>query len=481
MEKQKSLGKNFIFSLLKNVGGVVFPLITFPYATRVLGAASLGRIDFAQANITYFSLLGAFGVSGYAVREGARIRDDKEKLNRFAGEVLAINLVTVIIAYVSCFLFMLIPKLAPYRGLMAVFSVTILLTSMGVEWLYNIYEEYAYITVRSFVFQTISVIMLFMMVKDPEDDLIYALVLITSSVGSNIMNFFRAHKYISLRPIFNSNFFVHIKPMFLIFFMNLASSVYLIMDRSMLGFMKDDTEVGLYGSAIKITVVITSLVASVRMVMTPRVAYTLQRDEAEGQRLNDLTVRIVMMLGVPCVVGIFFMAKDVLVLFAGEEYGAAGFTLQLLMFEVLFAIENGVLINQILINGRKDKWATTAVFLGAFSNLVANSALIPFFGKNGAAIGTLVAELSIFLYAVIRGRSLYKIEKVVPQLVQSLIACIPMVGMYFLLGAAGLSSLFTVLVTVGAGAILYFVVLLIMRNEPVVMGAKAVLSKLHRA
>ena len=182
MEKQKSLGKNFVYSLLKTMMGVVFPLITFPYATRVLGAASLGKIDYAQANITYFSLLGAFGVSGYAVREGARIRDDKEKLSRFAGEVLAVNVVTVIISYIACFLTIMIDKFAPYRGLMCLFSLTILLTSMGMEWLYNIHEEYAYITVRSFVFQLISVVLLYVFVKKPEDYLIYAGVLITSSV-----------------------------------------------------------------------------------------------------------------------------------------------------------------------------------------------------------------------------------------------------------------------------------------------------------
>ena len=286
MEKQKSLGKNFVYSLLKTMMGVVFPLITFPYATRVLGAASLGKIDYAQANITYFSLLGAFGVSGYAVREGARIRDDKEKLSRFAGEVLAVNVVTVIISYIACFLTIMIDKFAPYRGLMCLFSLTILLTSMGMEWLYNIHEEYAYITVRSFVFQLISVVLLYVFVKKPEDYLIYAGVLITSSVGSNILNFVRAHKYIRVRPIFNENFIKHFKPMCLIFVMDLAASVYLVMDRSMLGFITEsDTEVGLYGAAIKITVVITSLVACVRVIMTPRVSYTLKRDEAEGRMI----------------------------------------------------------------------------------------------------------------------------------------------------------------------------------------------------
>ena len=479
MEKQKSLGKNFVYSLLKTMMGVVFPLITFPYATRVLGAASLGKIDYAQANITYFSLLGAFGVSGYAVREGARIRDDRERLSRFSGEVLAVNVVTVLLAYIACFLTIMIDKFAPYRGLMCLFSLTILLTSMGMEWLYNIHEEYAYITVRSFVFQLISVVLLYVFVKSPEDYLIYAGVLITSSVGSNIMNFVRAHRYIRVRPIFNANFWKHLKPMSLIFVMNLATSVYLVMDRSMLGFItENDREVGLYGAAIKITVVITSMVGAVNVVMIPRVSYTLKRDEAEGRRLNDFTVRAVALLGVPCVVGIFFLAKPVLVLFAGKEYGAAGFTLQLLMLEVLIALENGVLINQVFIAFRKDSWATLAVIIGAVTNLIANAILIPMYGKDGAAIGTIAAETAIFLFAIVRGRSLYRIEKVVPQLAQSVIACLPMVAIYFALHTAGAGMLVTVLATVVGGGALYLAALMFLKNDIMVMAWNKVINRL---
>lgn len=465
MEK-KSLGINFIFNVLKTLMGVVFPLITFPYAARVLGSESLGKIDYAQTNVTYFTLIAVFGISGYAVREGARIRDDKEKISKFAGEILAVNLVTVSVAYGLFFLALLIPKFAPYRGLMLIFSTTIILTAVGLEWLYNIYEDYKYITIRSFIFQVISMVLLFTCVKDEGDYVIYALILICSSVGSNIMNLMRSRKYIKLRVVFNSNFFKHLKPMFLIFIMNIAASIYLVMDRSMLGFITgSDKEVGLYAAAIKITTIITSLMNTVRVVMTPRVSFSVQSDEKQAEKLNYIAVKLVSMLSVPCAIGLFFLSERVLVFFAGNEYRESALSLQILLMDVVFAAINGVVINQIFISYRKDKSASAAVIIGAVVNLILNSITIPLYGKEGAAFSTLISEIAIFTFACVVGRDIFKVGRVVKQIVQSIFACIPMVLIFFALEYIKAHNLIIIFGTIILGALTYFLVLFIMKNE----------------
>lgn len=465
MEK-KSLGVNFIFSCLKTLMGVVFPLITFPYATRVLGPEYLGKIDYAQANMTYFTLIAAFGISGYAVREGSRIREDKDKINKFAGEMLAINLVTVMIAYLLCFAALFIPKFRDYRGLMLIFSTTIILTAFGMEWIYNIYEDYRYITIRSFIFQIISVILLFTCVKTAEDYIKYAVILVISSVGSNIMNLIRCRKYIRLRVHFGRGLLAHIKPMTYIFVMNIAASIYLIMDRSMLGYISgNDTEVGLYSAAIKITAVLTSLMAGIRIVTTPRVAYFAQNDISQAEKLNYMTAKIILMLSIPCSIGMFALGGRVLVLFAGDAYGSAALTLRILLIDMVIASINGFLINQLFISYRRDKWASTAVILGAVANLIMNSVTIPVLGKEGAALSTCFSELVIFVFACIMARDIFKIGRVVPQVVQSLIACVPMIMIYLWLVKIGCSDILIVVCTILPGALMYFIILVLMKNE----------------
>ena len=99
-KKEKSVAFNLIANGIKTLMSVIFPLITFPYASRVLGADGIGKVNYANSIVSYFSLLAALGVSTYAVREGARIRDNKNKFNQFAKEMLGINLFTTVVAFI---------------------------------------------------------------------------------------------------------------------------------------------------------------------------------------------------------------------------------------------------------------------------------------------------------------------------------------------------------------------------------------------
>ena len=356
MEKKRSLGVNFIFNMMRTMMGVIIPLITFPYSSRVLGPEALGKVDYAQANMTYFTLLQAFGIGGYAVREGARIRDDRKKMDEFASDMLSINLVTSGIAYVLFFAALAIPKLAGYRTLMLLFSTTIILSAIGVEWLFTIYEEYQYITIRSFIMQIISVVLLFTCVKSEEDYMIYALTLVISSVGSNVMNFIRARKYVKFKLRISKKLRTHLKPMSYIFLLDVASAVYLVMDRSMLGYITgDDGEVGLYAAAIKIASVLTSFFGALYAVIRPRVAYMMERDEEQAEKLNDLTARLILLFNIPMAIGMFCLSRQVLHLFAGSKYLGVTSTMQVLMLNVIVATFNSFLINQLFIVHRKDR------------------------------------------------------------------------------------------------------------------------------
>jgi len=254
--------------------------------------------------------------------------------------------------------------------------------------------------------------------------------------------------------------------MFMIFIMNIAASIYLVMDRSMLGFITgSDKEVGLYAAAIKITTIITSLMNTVRVVMTPRVSFSVQSDEKQAEKLNYIAVKLVSMLSVPCAIGLFFLSERVLVFFAGNEYRESALSLQILLMDVVFAAINGVVINQIFISYRKDKSASAAVIIGAVVNLILNSITIPLYGKEGAAFSTLISEIAIFTFACVVGRDIFKVGRVVKQIVQSIFACIPMVLIFFALEYIKAHNLIIIFGTIILGALTYFLVLFVMKNE----------------
>ena len=188
--EQKSLKLNMILNAVKGLLGILFPLITFPYISKVLGVENIGKYNFAYSIINYFVLIAGLGIATYAVREGAYIRGDLQKLQRFSDEIFSLNIVSTVFSYLLLIVVVYItPKMQEYKILLFILSLQIMFKSLGVEWIYSIYEDYTYITIRSVLFQIISLILMFSFVKTDGDINKYAIFTVISAVGSNILNY----------------------------------------------------------------------------------------------------------------------------------------------------------------------------------------------------------------------------------------------------------------------------------------------------
>lgn len=269
----KSIKVNAILNVTKQLCKVVFPLITMPYVTRVLQASGYGKYNFSSSIVSYFILLAGLGISDYAIREGARIRGNKKKFQIFSEEVFTINILSTIASYMILFVLLLFSKkLLDYRLLIIVQSMSIILNTIGCDWINSVYEDYFYITVRYIVIQILSVIMLFVLVKNADDYVMYAFVTSIASAGGNILNVFYIRRYVHLRVTRKMNLKQHIKPIMMLFFNTIASTIYVNSDTTMLGYLQSETAVGIYGLATKIYLVIKQLLNAIVMVALPRLS-----------------------------------------------------------------------------------------------------------------------------------------------------------------------------------------------------------------
>ena len=252
MKKEKSLSLNSFMNTFKTFMGLVFPLITYPYALRVLGVDNIGKNNYANSIVSYFILLAGLGISRYAIREGARKRENRKEFSRFAGQMLAINIVSVTVAYVALFiLLMLVPSLNSYAKLIILHSVTIFGTMIGMDWVNSAYEEYVYITLRTIAFQIISMLLLFVLVRDENDLMKYAFISVLSNIGANILNFFYIRKYTDIKICF-SGVKQHLAPIMWLFASAIATTIYVNSDMTMLGAMCGDFYTGIYGVSTKV-------------------------------------------------------------------------------------------------------------------------------------------------------------------------------------------------------------------------------------
>ena len=270
-----SVRKNAILNIIKQICTIVFPLITFPYATRILHTENYGMFTFASSIISYFTLIAALGINNYAVREGARIRDDKTELGDFVKRVFTINVISTLFAYALLFLLMLFWRtLDPYRDLLFVLSTAIVFTTIGTDWINVIFEDYAYITKRYIICQSIAIVFLFILVHDQEDTVWYAFISVLGSVLANIANFFYIRrKYgIKLGLSFSKKTWKHLTPILVLFANAVAVTVYIHSDTTILGVLKDDYAVGIYGVASRIYIMVKQVANAAIYVVIPRVA-----------------------------------------------------------------------------------------------------------------------------------------------------------------------------------------------------------------
>ena len=248
--KIHSVKYNLIMNVILKMSSFIFPLITFPYISRVLGPIGNGKISFATSIIYYFTIFATLGIPTYGVKICAQYRDDKEKLTKTVKELLIIESIAMIISYIMFFFAMcLIPKLQEEKELLIINSFTIFLTVFGVEWFYQAIEQYDYITFRNLAFKIISICLMFLLVHKTEDYILYGCISVLGTVGSNILNIIRLNKIIDLKSKHKLEITRHISPILTLFMLSASTMIYTSLDTVMLGFIKDNQQVGYYNAA----------------------------------------------------------------------------------------------------------------------------------------------------------------------------------------------------------------------------------------
>lgn len=405
-DRQKSLKINFIMNVLLSISSFIFPVVTFPYVSRVLGPDGTGKVAFATSVISYFAMFAQLGIPTYGIRACAKVRDNREELIRVTHEILFINFLMSILVYIVLGISLLVvPRFSQDKPLMIIISLTILFNAMGVEWLYKALEEYSYIAIRSIVFKVIALVVMFILVREKQDYVAYGAITILAASASNILNFGRIIRRGGLRPVGDYNPRRHIKAVMVFFAMSCATTIYTNLDTVMLGFMKNDEEVGYYSAAVKIRMLLTGVVTSLGTVLLPRASYYIEQGKKkEFLAISHKSIHFVLLMALPLTFFFMLFAKEGVVLLSGQEYLPAVLPMRVIMPTLLLIGMTNIMGIQMLIPLGREKYVLYSEIAGAAADLAINALLIPSMASTGAAIGTLVAEMLVWMvqYFVLR-------------------------------------------------------------------------------
>lgn len=460
----KSVKANYLFNLINSASQLLFPLITFPYASRIMMADGIGQVNFFQSIISYISLFTCLGIPMYAIREVAKVRDNPEKMTRITVEILLLHAFLTLLGYMAVAVICLtVTKVQTDIPLFLLLSATIFFTAIGCEWFYQGIEDFKYVAIRGLLVKLLSVVLLFLFVKTKEDILWYGAYTVLGVLGGNIFNFIRLRKYLhrdvidfrALHPL------RHLKPALHVFALNVVISIYLQLNNVLLGFMKDAEAVGYFTAATKIMMITMSISSSLGAVIMPRTSNLI----AEG-RMDEFRILIqksydfVLALAMPLTVGLIFTSPSIILLLSGEGFAPAVLTSQIVASNILMVGLSGVMGIQVLYPLGKINIVILCTLIGAAVNVFFNVLLIPRYGHNGTAVAYMLAEVAVTVSMFLIGRKYIPIQFLKKQHLHYVGGGIVMGGVLYFISLLGLSIISTLITMICVGIMVYIIVLL---------------------
>lgn len=395
----KSIKKNFAYSSILTVSNYIFPLIIFPYISRVLGVTNIGICNFVDGIIGYYTLFAMMGINILGVREIAKCNNNRTKLNQTFSNLFLLNSITTIIALGILLLSMLVvPKLQEYQDLVIVGAVKIIFSFFLIEWFYKGIEEFQYITVRSVLTKLIYIILVFIFVNKESDYKLFYILSTLMIVANSLFNMYYCRKFVTL-SCKEFNITLYLKSFFTLGLYLFFVSMYISFNVVYLGFVSGETEVGYYTVATKVYSVLISLFTALTGVMLPKMSILIAENKTEKfEMLIKKTIDILFSFTLPIIVIFTVFAPQVIMIAAGPNYEGAIIPMRIIMCLMLIIGYEQIIVIQILMPLNRDKIIIINSLLGATVSLIMNILLVKTYQSIGSAIAWVSAEV-ITLYS----------------------------------------------------------------------------------
>lgn len=402
---KNSIKANFIYSTAYQLMIIVLPLITTPYISRVLGKDGIGTYAYSYSIANYFALFILLGLNNYGNRTIARVRDDKNILKRTFWSIYSMQLLCGILICIAYMTYIVL--IAKDKQIAWIFFLYVLSVVLDINWLFSGLEKFKLISLRNTYIKLLSTVAIFVLVKEASDVWKYCLLLACAAMASQVIMWPNAMKLVGLAKITVADIRPHIKPNLILFLTVLATSLFKIMDKIMLGLITTKEQVGLYESSERVIIVPIALITSLGMVMLPYVSNVVANGGNEKSiEIIKKSMKIALFSSSATCFGIMGISNEFVPVFYGSGYELCVTLFAILLPSCIFLAFANVVRTQYLLPNGMDKEYIVSAFIGAGINIVINLLLIPKTGAIGAAWGTLFAEAGVCCfqsYAVRKG------------------------------------------------------------------------------
>lgn len=463
----KKVIKNYLYNLGYQVLIILLPLVTTPYVSRVLGAKGIGTYGYTNSITQYFILFGCIGLNLYGQREIAYYQNDIQKRSKVFFELLLLRIITVSISIILYyFTFCQNPT---YGYIFSIQIIDVVASMFDISWLYQGMEDFKKIVLRNTLVKICGLIIIFMFVKSSADLPIYVLSYSATLLLGNLSMWMYLPKFVKKVSLKYLNIQKHLRPTIVLFLPQIATSIYTMLDKTMIGALTNNTaEVGYYEQSQKIIRMAMTIATSLGTVMLPRVANLFKEGKLDEVKESMYTsFQFISFLTFPLCFGLIGISKGFVPWFFGEGYGKVVYNLMVISPIIIIIGYSNVIGTQFLLPTGRQKEYTLSVCTGTVVNLCCNFLLIPMLLSYGAAIATVIAELSVTLVQVIATHRTFSYKHIFKLVYKYIVAAFLMlVVLLFLSNIMPVGILYTV-IQMTAGCFVYFIVLIVLKDSSV--------------
>lgn len=465
MKKKNSIARNYIFNLIYQMLFILLPLVTTPYLSRVLNSDGIGIFSYTLSIVTFFILFGTLGISLYGQRTIAYIGEDRKRITKSFWELIVIRIVTL---FFSMLLFYFV---FAFHGQYALYYKILLIEMIAnifdISWFFQGREEFDKLVIRNLIVKVLSVVLIFTCIKSREDLWLYFLIYVCADLFGNMSMWVYLPKYLVKVSWRELQFRNHIVPMIMLFLPQVAIQIYTVLDKSMIGFItKDMSEVGYYEQAQKVVKAVLTVLTSLQTVMNSRVASAYaNHDYKQIKECMVKSVNFVWFLGVAMLCGIISVSSGLVAWYYGKGFGSVEPILVATTPIVIAIGFSSIFGVQYLVQVNKTKQFTKSVVVGSIVNFILNLIFIYCLGGLGAAISSVIAEITILLVQLKYIKDDFKNFRILENSLKPIIAGVLMFIVVKYMDLHMVTGIFSTMVQVMVGMVIYLAVLAILRFQ----------------
>jgi O-antigen/teichoic acid export membrane protein len=454
------------------------PLITVPYVSRILGKEGIGVYSYTLSIVQYFVIFGSLGVSMYGNRQIAYVRDDKEKMSKTFWSITFLKAITTVISLLVYILIFGFDK--EYGNIYLIQAINILAATIDISWLYIGLEDFKKTVTRNLIVKIVCVICIFIFVKNYDDLYKYITInALMAILGNLVMWMYIPRTVLKVKTRF-LDITEHILPTLHLFVPQIATQIYLVLDKTMLGYITNSSEVGLYDQSEKIVKLVLGLVTSLSVVMLPRMSNTFA--SGDNEKMNgylNKSLQFASYTSIPMTLGLAAISNEFVPWFFGKDFIEVSHLMIVLTPILFFIAINSVLGTQYLLSSNRTNEFTTSVTMGAIINIVLNFILIPHYKALGTCIATVIAEFVVTLVQYISLKENIQKKNLIKSIVKYVIAAAVMFIIVRLIGNYMGAKIITTIVQGAVGVIIYIVILVLLKEEINLFAIKTISLKLR--